>query len=102
MVTVSQKLCRELNARYLEVETIEEASLPPIKVLTFRELIDDLGTYSKLGDQLGTKVCTFIQYVNAEKFYDGIGVDDLQEAESKYSRIGCNADYRHQTHRANL
>ena len=85
MVTVSQKLCRELNARYDEVAKIEDASLPPIKVFSFRELIDDLVKYSKL--ELGTKVlCTFIQYMNDEKFYDGVGVD-LQEAESKYSRI---------------
>ena len=69
-VTVSPRLCEELQRRYQTIEQINHVSLPPVQFFCLKSLLDKLLRMAQLDNIMEMSfVCTFWHYLHARKTY---------------------------------
>jgi AAA domain len=75
-VTVSKRLCKQLSAKYDEMDRAENRSLPPASFFPFEELLFKLLDYSKLRIYFeGKERCRFAGFVNARSSHASLKID---------------------------
>jgi hypothetical protein len=70
-VTVSQRLCRELEKRYTEIGAIKKVKLPEIHFFSFHTLLDFLLLSYHITGKSVASTCSFLEYVHSRKSRKG-------------------------------
>ena len=68
-VTVSSRLCEELQKRYDEIETLNRITLPPICFFTFTDLLTQLLRKANISMDTSS-VCTFVEYEQGRQSHE--------------------------------
>ena len=76
-VTVSAKLCQELQRRYDEVQKVEQVVLPRVSFFSFRGMLAFLLRVYHIaeGDTSVSSSCNFLEYVHSRKSHEKLEVE---------------------------
>lgn len=74
-VTVSSRLCTQLESKYQELNRLENLRLPPTLFFSFRDLIEKLLRNRDIDDFKLMRPCTFVAFERARKSHERFPVD---------------------------